>query len=241
MNNSARVLVVIPARGGSTRVPLKNIALVAGRPSLAYAVDALRESHVHYQAVLITDHPRIAEVGRELNLDVIEEPPDLANDNAVDETKLIRLALASTGLPDTAFQYILLHYACVPVRPPGIVDTLIQFLHETGADLVQTAAPVDSHQHPYRMVTRTPDGRMSDYVPEGSLAMSQNYPPLCFRTAAGFGMRVDSFTRLRGNFFDASEQLDRRCVLHAASDCVDIDEPEDVVWAEYILNRRHQA
>lgn len=215
-------------------MPLKNIATVAGRPCLAYAVNALREATVPLRSILITDHQSIASVGRELGLDVLDEPPELADDDAVDETKLLRLALKEIETASDQFEFVLLHYACVPVRPRGIVDGMIRFLKKTKADFVQTAAPVDPHNHPYRHVYRTPDGRMADFVPKSSSIMSQGYVPLYARTAASIGVRRDALT-------DSDRPHDRRCLIHGADECVDIDEPSDILWAEFLLQRQRRS
>lgn len=232
-------LVVIPARGGSRRVPLKNIAPVAGRPALAHAVDALREATVPLACILLTDDARIAGLAGELGLNVMREPPELASDDAVDETRLMRLALDRMEPSKHPFRFVLLHYACVPVRPFGIVDRLVRCLDETGADFVQTASPVSPHYHPYRLVALEETGCMTEFVRNTAHIMSQDYPPLYFRTAAGVGMRRDAVSGPgAAAFFDPRQPLDRRCVIHAADECVDIDEPCDIAWAEFLLERR---
>lgn len=239
MDSTPETLVVIPARGGSRRVPLKNMALVAGRPALAYAVDAVREATIPLTCVLLTDDARIAHIATTLGVDVLCEPQELAADDAVDETKLLRLALHHVELAQHPYRHVLLHYPCVPVRPPAIIDRVVQCLEETGADFVETAAPVSPHHHPYRIVSLDHDARMAEFVPHTAHIMSHDYPPLFFRTAAGVGMRREALAGPQGAaFFDPRQPLDRRCVIHAADECVDIDEPQDILWAEFLLMRR---
>lgn len=239
MDACADVLAVIPARGGSQRVPLKNIVPVAGRPCLCYAVDALHEAITPLRTVLLTDHPRIAHLGRELGLEVLHEPAELANDDHVDETVLLRLALDWAEQKYGRFSHVLLHYACVPIRPAGVVDQLIQVLRETQADFVQTVASVGPHHHAYRLIERSPTGTMSEFVPGTADIMSQDYPPLFVRTAAGVGITRDAVLASEaGRFFQPDRPLDRRCLVHAADDCVDLDEPRDILWAEFLWQRR---
>ena len=233
------ILVVIPARGGSRRVPLKNIAPVAGRPSLAHAVDALREATTPLRCVLLTDHPRIAAIARDLGLEVLDEPSELATDDSVDEATLIHYALERTETPGRPFRHVLLHYACVPIRPPGIVDAMVRFLDDTGAEFVQTAAAANPHHHPYRCVTPQPNGRMTDFVPGASQLMSQDYPAVFFRTAAGVGLRRDTLTKSPA-ISDPNRPVDRCCLIHAEDECVDIDEPRDIMWAEFLLQCKAQ-
>ena len=57
-----KVLAVVPARGGSKRIPLKNIAPLAGKPLLAYTLEAIRDAGLFDNAVVSTDDAKIAGV-----------------------------------------------------------------------------------------------------------------------------------------------------------------------------------
>ena len=75
------VLGLIPARGGSKGIPRKNIALLAGRPLLAYTCEAALASRVLNRVVLSTDDKEIAEVGRQCGVEVpFIRPTSLAQD-----------------------------------------------------------------------------------------------------------------------------------------------------------------
>ena len=77
-------LAVIPARGGSKRIPRKNVALFAGRPMIAYAIAVAQESGLFDHVLVSTDDDEIAEVARGLGAQVpFVRPAELANDHAV--------------------------------------------------------------------------------------------------------------------------------------------------------------
>ena len=57
-------LAVIPARGGSKRIPRKNVKSFAGRPIIGYSIDAARTSGLFDRIVVSTDDPEIAAVAR---------------------------------------------------------------------------------------------------------------------------------------------------------------------------------
>ena len=65
-----RVVAVIPARGGSKRVPRKNIVDFEGKPLIAWTIEAARESALFQQVVVSTDSPEIAETARQYGADV---------------------------------------------------------------------------------------------------------------------------------------------------------------------------
>lgn len=78
---SSRILAVIPARGGSKRIPHKNIKDFLGRPLIAYSIDAARESGLFTDIIVSTDDPEIAETARKYGAQVpFMRSAELAND-----------------------------------------------------------------------------------------------------------------------------------------------------------------
>ena len=82
MTSELRRACLIPARGGSKRFPRKNVAPLRGRPLLAWAVDAARESALFDDIWVSTDDAEIAAVARERGARVHDRPPALAGDTA---------------------------------------------------------------------------------------------------------------------------------------------------------------
>lgn len=84
-----RVLAVIPARGGSAGVPLKNLAPVGGIPLVSRAVRACLRADLIDQVVVSTDHAGIAEAAREAGATVVERPAELSDANASSESAVL--------------------------------------------------------------------------------------------------------------------------------------------------------
>ncbi|MFI0422772.1 N-acetylneuraminate synthase family protein [Spongiactinospora sp. 9N601] len=84
-----RVLAVVPARGGSAGVPLKNLAKVGGTPLVARAVRACVRAGLVDEVVVSTDHAGIADVAREAGAQVVERPADLAGATASSESAVL--------------------------------------------------------------------------------------------------------------------------------------------------------
>ena len=76
-----KVLAVIPARGGSKGVPLKNIAQIAGRPLLEWTIDVALACPGIGKIVVTTDHPAIAECANKAGVETVNRPAELAEDN----------------------------------------------------------------------------------------------------------------------------------------------------------------
>lgn len=73
----SQVVGVIPARYGSTRFPGKPLALIAGRPMLAWVVDGARQSRLINQLIIATDDQRIQELGEKLKIKVVMTDSDI--------------------------------------------------------------------------------------------------------------------------------------------------------------------
>ncbi|MBI2108802.1 MAG: acylneuraminate cytidylyltransferase family protein [Parcubacteria group bacterium] len=74
------ILAIIPARGGSKGIPGKNIKLLAGKPLIAYSIEAAKNSRFVNRVVVSTDYKDIAEVAEKYGAEVIMRPKELAED-----------------------------------------------------------------------------------------------------------------------------------------------------------------
>ena len=91
-----RVLAVVPARGGSKGVPMKNIRPLAGLPLIAHTAKTIAECDFIDRAVSSTDHPEIARIAMEHGLDVPRlRPAELAGDT-IGDVPVLQDALAMT-------------------------------------------------------------------------------------------------------------------------------------------------
>jgi N-acylneuraminate cytidylyltransferase len=74
-------IAIIPARGGSKRIPRKNLKHFAGMPAITYAINAAKESQIFSEIIVTTDDPEIAEVSRRIGATkIIDRPSDLSDD-----------------------------------------------------------------------------------------------------------------------------------------------------------------
>ncbi len=75
-----KILAIIPARGGSKGIPGKNIKLLAGKPLIAYSIEAARNSRFINRTIVSTDDEKIAKVAKKFGAEVIVRPKELAED-----------------------------------------------------------------------------------------------------------------------------------------------------------------
>ena len=95
-------IAIIPARGGSKRIPRKNIRPFLGKPILAYGIEAARQSSLFDEVMVSTDDAEIADIARQYGASVpFLRQPNTADDHAVEVTVgrlRRRLAPASEGI-----------------------------------------------------------------------------------------------------------------------------------------------
>jgi N-acylneuraminate cytidylyltransferase len=87
--NNPRVLVVIPARGGSKGIPYKNIQMVGGYPLVARSVMAAKASPLVTDVFVSTDDDRIASLAQEYGAGTIDRPSEISGDTASSESAIL--------------------------------------------------------------------------------------------------------------------------------------------------------
>jgi CMP-N-acetylneuraminic acid synthetase len=227
---------IILARAGSRGVPGKNGAIVAGRPCVCWTIEAAQRSGAVARIALSTDDASLQELGVALGIDVVARPADLATDGArVDDAA--RHACAALALADDAIVVIL--YANVPVRPDGLIDRCVRTCIETGADSVQSYAPVGKH-HPWWTCRLDDAARATPW--EGDtlnhgVFRRQDLPPAFIPDG---GCLVVRWSSLRDPLPGPHGFLgaDRRGVRTAEGEVIDIDSPIDLIVADAILTER---
>ena len=122
------ILGVIPARGGSKDIPRKNIKMIAGKPLIAWTIEAARESNLLDRFVISTEDPEIAEISRKYGAEVIDRPAELATDEA--STLSVLQHAISIIKADT----VVILQPTSPVRDTDLIDRCIRRFQEIKAD-----------------------------------------------------------------------------------------------------------
>lgn len=184
-------VAVIPARGGSKRIPRKNIREFCGRPLLAYSIAAAHDSNVFDRVLVSTDDEEIAAVARTYGAEVpFLRPAPLADDHtpsmAVVKDAVERLAAA--GVPVT---YACQVYPTAPLLAPNLLAEGLRCLVESGASF---ALGVTSFPFPiHRGIRIVAGGRIEAFWPEYAATRSQDLEQafhdagqFCWGTAEAF-------------------------------------------------------
>lgn len=131
---SAQVCAIIPARGGSERVPGKNLAPINGRPLIAWTIDAALRAESVENVFVSTDDEDIAATALQCGAQVIDRPADLSGPTASSEAALLHalewLEQARKPLPDI----IVFLQATSPLRQKHDIEEALHQFEAEGAD-----------------------------------------------------------------------------------------------------------
>jgi CMP-N-acetylneuraminic acid synthetase len=226
------VLGVIPARGGSKGIPGKNLRMLAGRPLLAYTIEAALASRRLSRVVLSTDDAAIAETGRGLGVAVpFMRPPALATD----ETPMLDVLLhAVRDLAGAGFgaDVVVLLQPTSPLRRAEHIDAAVDLLESTRADSVVSVVEVP-HQFSPPSLLRLDGDQLHAYV-EGPVATRRQDKPRVFARNGPAVLAVRTATLDAGSLYGA----DSRALVMEPRESIDIDVPWDLELAALALARR---
>ncbi len=131
-------LAIIPARGGSKRLPRKNVLDLAGKPLIAWSIEAGLNSKYIDKVVVSSDDTEILAVSKEYNAETIIRPDELASDTATTFD-----AIKHTIENIEQYDYIVLLQATSPLRNAKHIDAAIELLGSKNADAVVSVCEMD--------------------------------------------------------------------------------------------------
>lgn len=232
-------VAIVHARGGSKRIPLKNIKPLGGKPLISWTLEAALESTMLDRVIVSTDHDDIARISRGVGADVPwRRPEELSEDVASElvtrhgiesheKETLHRVDVAVTIQPTTPF----LHASDID----GAINLLIE---NASFDSTFTVGP--TLERPEWMYRRQDNGlleSMLGFVVQGEAGVSQSLPKLYHPNGGAYATR-------RTTLFDDNLIIGNKpggwVMNHIRS--VDIDEPLDFLVAETIVaNELHKT
>jgi len=131
------VLVVIPARGGSKRLPRKNCLLLRGKPLIAYSIEAGRQSQYVDEVLVSTDDNEIAVIAEAYGANVpFLRPPALATDEATTVDVICHAIRHYQDEMQKVFDYVMVLQPTSPLRTAEHVDAALELLIAKQADAV---------------------------------------------------------------------------------------------------------
>ncbi|MBS3926359.1 MAG: acylneuraminate cytidylyltransferase family protein [Nitrosarchaeum sp.] len=142
-----KVLAIIPARGGSKGVPLKNIKKLNGKPLIKYTIDAAKKSKLLNRIIVSTDNEKIASLAKKYGAEVPFTRPKKISGSQSTQFQVVKHALDFLKTQKYFPDIVVLLQPTSPFRRKKIIDDSITKLIKSKATCVVSVMPMK--QHPY--------------------------------------------------------------------------------------------
>ena len=224
---SLKQIAIIPARGGSKRVPGKNIRLFRGRPMIAHTIEAALKSGLFAHVLVSTDSPEIADIAKNAGAEVPFLRTRCADDmTPVSEATLAALLQAESFYNET-YQHVCQLMANCPLRTTQNILDMWAF-HEQNHHEFSLSCFKFGFMNPWWALKLDADGTGKRLF-ENTFVRSQDLPELYCPTGAIWLAKAASLKRDR-SFYGQNHKFFEIPWENA----VDIDNEEDIVFADII-------
>ncbi|AMB85437.1 pseudaminic acid cytidylyltransferase [Pseudomonas agarici] len=221
-------LAIIPARGGSKRIPRKNIKLFCAKPMIAWSIEAALQSGCFDQVIVSTDDEQIAEVARHYGATVPFMRPAQLSDDHTGTIPVIRHAIEWFNTQDQPVTHACCLYATAPFVGPEDLRRGFDILTDVGCDF---AFSVTSYAFPIQRAIRlNAEGRVEMFNPEHFNTRSQDLEEAYHDAGQFYWGRADAW--LQGRTLFSPGSIPVTLPRHRVQD---IDTPEDWVRAEWLF------
>lgn len=157
MYKNKTFLAIIPARGGSKRLPRKNVLDLAGKPLIAWSIEAGLNSKYIDNVVVTSDDEEILRISKKFNAEIIQRPEKLATDIATTFD-----AIKHTIENFERYEFIVLLQPTSPLRNEKHINEAIELLHVKNADAIISVCRVE--HSPLWCNTLPEDKSMSHFI-----------------------------------------------------------------------------
>lgn len=228
MYNDKTFLAIIPARGGSKRLPRKNILDLCGKPLISWSIEAGVKSKYIDKVIVTSDDDEILSISKEYGAEIIRRPDELSSDTATTFD-----AIKHTIDNMKRYDYIILLQATSPLRDEKHIDESIELLETKNADAVVSVCEMD--HSPLWSNTLPQDGNMNNFLRDEILnKRSQDIEKYFRLNGAIYICKTEKLLQNKGFFLKDNifaYMMDRK-------NSIDIDEEMDFNVAKILLKSK---
>jgi CMP-N,N'-diacetyllegionaminic acid synthase len=223
-----RVLGLVPARGGSTRVPRKNLAVLGSRTLVRRALETALAAGCFQRVALSSDDDEILAEADGLEVVALRRPAELADETSLASDFALH-ALEELDDPVAPIEAVAIIQCTSPFTAPEDIAGAVKLLERTGAESVVTVSLADTAHHPLKM-KRLDGDRLLPYLEDDRLTPSHELERLWVRNGSVYSFRRDVVER-------GLQAEDVRGYEMPPERSFDIDTPRDLAFAEFLIAR----
>lgn len=187
---------VITARGGSKRIPRKNVREFCGKPIIAYSIEAALESELFDEVMVSTDDEGIAQVAKSYGAKVpFMRSAETSNDYAVTEDVIVEVLGCYKNMLGKSFDTVCCVY---PTAPFVTADELCEAFGKLTDEAANAVVPVTEFDFPPQRAFKVNENGFATYAhPEFATARSQDLEPLCHDCGRFYFAKTDALLEHR--------------------------------------------
>ncbi|EGK13932.1 cytidylyltransferase domain-containing protein [Psychrobacter sanguinis] len=222
---------IIPARGGSKRLPGKNTKLLGDKPLIAWTIEAAIESNVFDHVFVSTDSQEIADISKQYGAEVpFLRPEELASDTATTNDVITHLVdwFESEFNQTTSLIAVL-----QPTSPFRNANHIIEAIEEMNDKSAKAIISVCQLEHPIQFCNQLgSDGSMADFINLENMKRTQDLKPTYRLNGALYIFDRDYVGRMQDLYSEGTYAY-----IMSSLVSIDIDTQEDFDLAEYLMSK----
>ena len=225
-------IAVITARGGSKRIPRKNIREFCGRPIIAYSIEVALASHVFDEVMVSTDDEEIKEIALQYGAKVpFMRSKETSGDNAMTYRVLLEV-LDSYKKRGMEFEYMCCIY---PTAPFITVDNLKKAMYMLKSENLDSVLPVVQFSFPPQRGFVMQNGKIAFQWPENAMMRSQDLEPIYHDAGQFYCVNVENFMKNHSLITENTKSI-----ILDDLEVQDIDNESDWKMAEFKYKYLHK-
>ncbi len=224
MGTVLNAVAIITARGGSKRIPGKNIKQFMGKPMLVYGIEAALQSGIFREVMVSTDDGEIARIARDVGAAVpFMRSAETSGDFATTDDVLMEVLRTYEERGET-FDYMACIYPTAPFITAQKLKEAMRLLVEQDASGVM---PVVRYSFPPQRGMAIRDGKLAYCYPENAMKRSQDLEPVYHDSGQFYCYHVKRYLSCGGDLLDGYLPI-----IVPETEVQDIDNPSDLALAE---------
>lgn len=174
------ILIVVPARGGSKGIKLKNLKTISGDSLIKITSKVIHELPFKYTAIVSTDHTEIANEAKQCNLEVpFMRPESISGDFISDWDVLNHALLEMEKIKNKKFDIVIMLQPTSPLRTAEDIKECLDEFKSNNFDAVWTVSPIDLKYHP-KKILNAKNNKLSFYDNDGKNIIARQQLEECF-------------------------------------------------------------
>ena len=218
-------IAIIPARGGSKRIPRKNITDINGVSMIAYPIKAALKSEIFSEVLVSTEDAEIKKIAETAGARIIDRPPDLASDSAMEIDVYGQVLSTLSVKPD---YFCAVYSTAIFLDAEDFKKSYGQIRANKDVDVLMGVSRYSVH--PFKAL-QDKDGYLEMVHPKECPQRSQTYPEYVASNGTLYWFRTSAYNQYKSYY---PPKLKGYMLAHDKA--LDIDEPGDLILARAIMS-----